>query len=380
VNLLISQFRRRNIEKAKSKMNVETESEVDIGVVDFDACDSPLSTRMSTTENDGPKAARDSPRGRTTIKLVIGLLLLGFVAFVILDSLTNRYVRDGIDSFLDWIEENSVEGIFLFVLGAYVLRAISKLPLEISHMVQEMISLCLFDFLVYFAATILFIPGSILTLGAGFVFASSFGLGLGLVIGVFAVFLGASLGATASFFIGRYLLRDQATKLTKKYAVFEALDVALQENGLKILVLLRLSPIVPFNAINYICGVTAVSIRDYILALFAILPGTTLYVFLGASAGSLSDSASSGDDSTVTITVVVLGIVLGFIAIWISARYAKKELNRVLEQRRAESEQSEETAESNIEQGVVNHPRDRDLDCSECEQVGDVGPVELSIK
>lgn len=349
MNLLISQFRRRNIEKAKSKMNVETESELDIGVVDFDACDSPLSTRMSTTENDGPKAARDSPRGRTTIKLVIGLLLLGFVAFVILDSLTNRYVRDGIDSFLDWIEENSVEGIFLFVL-------------------------------VYFAATILFIPGSILTLGAGFVFASSFGLGLGLVIGVFAVFLGASLGATASFFIGRYLLRDQATKLTKKYAVFEALDVALQENGLKILVLLRLSPIVPFNAINYICGVTAVSIRDYILALFAILPGTTLYVFLGASAGSLSDSASSGDDSTVTITVVVLGIVLGFIAIWISARYARKELNRVLEQRRAESEQSEETAESNIEQGVVNHPRDRDLDCSECEQVGDVGPVELSIK
>jgi uncharacterized membrane protein YdjX (TVP38/TMEM64 family) len=182
-------------------------------------------------------------------------------------------------------------------------------------------------------ATVLFIPGSILTLGAGFVFAAAFGLGGGIILGTLSVFIGASLGAIASFLLGRYLLRDFVQTLTKKYTLFEALDAALQQNGLKIFLLLRLSPIIPFNVINYIGGVSAVSFRDYVLALFGILPGTILYVFLGASAGSLADSSSSGDNLTVTIIVVVIGAVFGITAIWFSARYARKELNRIVQER-----------------------------------------------
>jgi uncharacterized membrane protein YdjX (TVP38/TMEM64 family) len=145
------------------------------------------------------------------------------------------------------------------------------------------------------------------------------------------------------------LLRDWVSGLTKKYAIFEALDNAFEEKGFRIMVLLRLSPIVPFNAINYIAGVTAISFWAYSWAMFAILPGSILYVFLGASAGSLADSAKSGDNFTVTIIVIIVGIIFGFFAVALTSYYAKKELNKVTTKRQAQldaaaEENNEETA------------------------------------
>ena len=100
------------------------------------------------------------------------------------------------------------------------------------------------------------------------------------------------------------------------------------------MLLYRLSPIIPFSALNYLAGALSVSFRDYLLSLFAIIPGTVLYVFLGASAGSLADSSSSGSsNTTVTIVIVVVGIVLGVLAIWLTTRYARKELHRIIEER-----------------------------------------------
>jgi uncharacterized membrane protein YdjX (TVP38/TMEM64 family) len=241
-------------------------------------------------------------------KIAVAAILAAFITFVIVDSQTNQHVRNGITIFLEWIEENPGAGVVAFML-------------------------------VYFVATILFIPGSILTLGAGFVFSASFGsLGVGILLGTISVFFGASGGAIGSFLLGRYLFRDSVGILSKRYSVFEALDKALAEKGLRIMVLLRLSPIIPFNVINYVAGVTAISFWSYVLALFAIIPGTVLYVFLGASAGSLADSANSGDNLTVTIIVVVVGVIFGFLAIALTSYYAKKELNRVVASRQAEIE------------------------------------------
>lgn len=104
---------------------------------------------------------------------------------------------------------------------------------------------------------------------------------------------------------------------------------ALEEKGFRIMVLLRLSPIIPFNVVNYLAGVSAISLANYCMALVGILPGTILYVFLGASAAGLADSANSGDNMTVTIIVVVVGAVFGIFAIALTSYYAKKELNRV---------------------------------------------------
>lgn len=101
---------------------------------------------------------------------------------------------------------------------------------------------------------------------------------------------------------------------------------------------------------NYIAGALSVSFRDYVFALVAILPGTVLYVFLGASAGSLTDSMSSGQDSTVTIVVVVVGILFGVLAICLTTRYARKELNRLLEERRTSENEAVADARTNSAQ------------------------------
>jgi uncharacterized membrane protein YdjX (TVP38/TMEM64 family) len=242
------------------------------------------------------------------VKITLAALLVAFITFVIIDSQTNQHIRNGITAFLEWIEENPGAGVVAFML-------------------------------VYFVATILFIPGSILTLGAGFVFSASFGsLGVGILLGVISVFFGACGGAIISFLLGRYLLRDAVGRLSKKYSVLDALDKALAEKGLRIMILLRLSPIIPFNAVNYVAGVTAISFWSYVVALLAIIPGTALYVFLGASAGSLTESANSGENATVTIIVVVVGIIFGVLAIALTSYYARQELNKVVANRQAEIE------------------------------------------
>lgn len=252
-------------------------------------------------------------------KLLIGLILVGLIVFVIVDTQTNNYVRDGIVAFLEWIESNIVAGVFCFI-G------------------------------VYFLATIFFVPGSILTLGAGFVFSAALNsLGWGVLLGSAAVWVGASLGAVAAFLLSRYLLRDVVSeKLTQKYKVFEALDKALETQGLKITVLCRLSPVVPFNVFNYIMGATDVKFWDYTIACIAMLPGTILYVFLGASAGSLS-GITGGDDEedgptqskAVTITIIVVSAVFGILALAIFIYYAKKELNKLLEEEKPEEDSAE---------------------------------------
>jgi len=250
-------------------------------------------------------------------KIAIAVILLSFIGFVIGDSLTNKYIRDGIQSFLEWIEENPVTGIFAF-MG------------------------------VYFLATVLFVPGSILTLGAGFVFANAFGLGVGLLLGTVSVFIGASFGAIAAFLVGRFLLRDWVKDLAKRYAIMEALDVAFSEKGLRIMTLLRLSPIIPFNAINFIVGITALSFWSYVWALLAMLPGTFFYVFLGASAGSLVDSAESGDSNVVTYVVIGVGVVFGLFAIILTSYYAKKELNKIVTKRQEDLENNESHVDEDV--------------------------------
>jgi uncharacterized membrane protein YdjX (TVP38/TMEM64 family) len=256
-------------------------------------------TTTTTTPMESPSASRMQ-------KALFGLGLIAVIALIVVDSLTTGHVRDGLDTFLEWVEENAVAGIFVFTL-------------------------------VYAVATILFIPGSILTLGAGFVFSSAFGLGVGLLIGSLVVFVGAASGALVSFILGRHVGRAWVTRLAQKYSILAALEGALTgRKGLRIMCLLRLSPIIPFNAINYIAGATALSLMHYTLALVAILPGTVLYVFLGASAGSLTDSMSQGSDPTVTIIVVVVGLTFGVLAIGLTSYYAKKELGKIVAAREAE--------------------------------------------
>ncbi len=135
--------------------------------------------------------------------------------------------------------------------------------------------------LLYVLATVGFLPGSILTLGAGGIF--------GMAKGFVAVSCAATLGATAAFLIGRYLARDWVSRRITGSARFEAIDEAVGREGWKIVGLTRLSPVFPFNLLNYAFGVTRVSLRDYVLASWiGMMPGTLLYVYLGSLAGDLA--------------------------------------------------------------------------------------------
>ncbi len=136
----------------------------------------------------------------------------------------------------------------------------------------------------YNLATVLFLPGSLLTLGGGLLF----GLGWGSLY----VFCAATLGATLAFLLGRYIARDWVDSKMASNKQFQAIDQAIAREGLKIVFLTRLSPLFPFNLLNYALGLTQVSLRDYVLGSFGMLPGTILYVYLGSLAGSLASLGS----------------------------------------------------------------------------------------
>jgi len=230
-------------------------------------------------------------------------LLIGVVTLLILDSTKFCIVSGLLSGFLEWVEQNPTTGIFTFSI-------------------------------VFLLSTVLLIPGAILTLGAGYVFANAFGMYKGVLLGSISTFIGAVAGSLASFFLGRYLLRNWVSRISAKYEMFEALNSALEAKGLRIMVLLRLSPIIPYNVVNYLAGVTGITILEYIISLLALLPGTVLYVFLGASAGSLASSTESGEGSTTTTIVIVTSVVFGIAAIGLTSCYSKRELNKITERKR----------------------------------------------
>jgi uncharacterized membrane protein YdjX (TVP38/TMEM64 family) len=186
----------------------------------------------------------------------------------------------------------------------------------------------------YIVATVLFIPGSILTLGAGFAIGSAFDNPvIGVLIATAAVFVGASLGSICSFLLGRYLFHDCVYRLTESYPLFQAIDRALVGNGLKIMILLRLSPLIPYNALDYMSGATSIPLKDYAGALIALLPGAFMLSFVGASASSLSDSTTTAGNKTVEIITIVSGLIFGGSGVYAVSHYSKLELDRILQAR-----------------------------------------------
>jgi uncharacterized membrane protein YdjX (TVP38/TMEM64 family) len=140
---------------------------------------------------------------------------------------------------------------------------------------------------IYVAACILFVPGSILTIGAGVLF--------GVVRGSIYVSIGATAGATAAFLLGRYLMRDWVARRIERNARFRAIDDAVAREGWKIVALTRLSPVFPFNLLNYAFGLTNVSLLAYVAASWAgMIPGTVLYVYIGSLSGDVARAASQG--------------------------------------------------------------------------------------
>lgn len=127
----------------------------------------------------------------------------------------------------------------------------------------------------YIAVTILLGPAWLLTLGAGALF--------GVFYGSLYVSLGSTIGATCSFILGRSLARDMVSKRLRHTDKLRLLDDAIARDGWKIVGLARLSPVFPFTTMNYVFGLTRVSLRQYVAASWAgMIPATLLYVYLGS--------------------------------------------------------------------------------------------------
>ena len=135
---------------------------------------------------------------------------------------------------------------------------------------------------VYVLATLLFMPAWPLTLLAGFLF--------GVVKGTLIVSLASVIGASAAFWLGRTVARDWVQRKVAAHPRFEAIDAAVNRQGFKIVLLIRLSPVFPYVLTNYAMSLTKIRFRDFFLASWiGMLPGTVFYVYLGSTAQSIAE-------------------------------------------------------------------------------------------
>jgi len=236
--------------------------------------------------------ARKDVRKSTIQKLsLLAAIVIGlFVAMKLLP------VQQWLRSFNDWVGQMGIVGIFIFI-GVYAL------------------------------ATILLAPGSVLTIGAGFAF--------GLWKGFLAVAAGSTLGAALAFLVARFIARERVAAIAQRNEKFREIDSAIGKQGAKLIFLLRLSPVIPFNLSNYLYGLTGVQFWPYVLASWiGMMPGTLLYVYIG-TAGQAAVSAAAGGEamkhSWQYWTFLSIGLLATIIVtIWVTkiARDALRETKR----------------------------------------------------
>lgn len=180
--------------------------------------------------------------------------------------------------------------------------------------------------LLYIIITVAFVPASVVTLGAGVVF--------GVIKGAMLVFVGAMLGATAAFLVGRYVARGWVAKKIAGNPRFQAIDDAIAKEGRKIIFLLRLSPVFPFNLLNYGLGLSQISLKDYVVGTIGIFPGTVMYVYLGSLVGNLAtlgaDNSQSPEAATVQWIIRIVGLVATVAVTLYVTRIARQALNESL--------------------------------------------------
>jgi uncharacterized membrane protein YdjX (TVP38/TMEM64 family) len=186
------------------------------------------------------------------------LVALAVIVIALFLGMRFLAVQQWLRDFNDWVGQMGVAGIFIFI-GVYAV------------------------------ATVLLAPGAILTIGAGFAF--------GLWKGFVAVSAGATLGAALAFLVARFIARDKVEAIAKGNEKFRNIDNAIGKQGAKLVFLLRLSPVIPFNLSNYFYGLTGVKFWPYVLASWiGMMPGTFLYVYIG-TAGKAAVSAAAGDEA-----------------------------------------------------------------------------------
>jgi uncharacterized membrane protein YdjX (TVP38/TMEM64 family) len=228
---------------------------------------------------------RSGGRGRLVRRIALGVAVVAGVV------LLGRAAGGHLPAFAAWVEAQGPWGPAVFIAG-------------------------------YVVATVAAVPGALLTLAAGAIF--------GIVAGVAYVFIGAVVGSSLAFLIARYLARPAVERRIAADPRFDRIDRAVARQGLRIVVLLRLTPVLPFNALNYALGLTRVRFRDYLAASVGMLPGTLLYVYSGRVAGDIAALAGGAgvERGSGYYVVMGLGLLATVIVTVLVTRIARNALDR----------------------------------------------------
>lgn len=177
--------------------------------------------------------------------------------------------------------------------------------------------------LIYALAVVALIPASLLTIAGGAVF--------GLLPGVAYALIGATLGSTAAFLLGRHVARRFVAKRLAAMPRFVAIERAVSARGRRIVLLLRLSPVVPFNFLNYALGLTRISVWDFVFASLGTVPGAFVYAYAGKVTGealALAGKAEVPKDASY-YAFLVGGLVATVAATTVVTRTARRGLQDV---------------------------------------------------
>lgn len=215
----------------------------------------------------------------------IALVVLALVALVLVGRTAGAHFAE----FAAWVEAQGALAPLVFVLG-------------------------------YSAAVVAFVPGSILTLAGGALF--------GVAWGTLYVFVAATLGSSLAFLIARYVARGMVERRLAGTPRLAAIDRAVAAEGRKIVLLLRLSPAIPFSVLNYALGLTRVHFADYLAGAIGMLPGTLLYVWSGKLIGDVAALAggASAPKGPAYWTLIAVGLIATLLVTWLITRTARRAL------------------------------------------------------
>jgi uncharacterized membrane protein YdjX (TVP38/TMEM64 family) len=164
--------------------------------------------------------------------------------------------------------------------------------------------------LVWIAACVFFLPGLPVTIVGGLVFGAYWGT-------IYSS-IGATLGATAAFLVGRYAARGMVERLIQKNKVLQKIDDGVSKQGWRMLMITRLVPVFPFNAQNYVYGLTKISLPTYVAVSFlCMLPGCAAFNFAASSVRT----GDFGKFFLYLAVAAVLFVLLSLIPTWIKKRY-----------------------------------------------------------
>jgi len=222
---------------------------------------------------------------KKSLKLIVAILVVITLSILTVVLPVKEWIRE----FIDWVQQLGPAGVVVFIIA-------------------------------YALATVLFLPGWIFTVSAGLIY--------GIVAGTAIALTGAVIGASLAFLVARYLLRQNIEELTKKNPRFRAIDDAIGKNGWKIIGLLRLSPLIPFNLSNYFYGITAIPFWQYVLvSAVGMLPGTLLYAYLGAI-GRAGVSGSAASHNKWQYVLLAIGLIATVAVTILVSRIAKNALKK----------------------------------------------------